>query len=130
MGTNLVSSNLPISLTNFHFLRVETYTKEELERCSLFCLTDFSGPKEIFVGLRERAMLLLSTTTAFCGASCHAVELSDLFPAIIPSPDGNESGIEVNFILFVSRRIFDLFVLLGTQCPLGQCQTQPDWLHR
>ena len=81
--------------------------KEELERCSLFCLTDFSGPKEIFVGLRDRAMLLLSTTTAFRGASCRAVELSDLFPAIIPSPDGNESGIEVKYILLVFS-IFDL----------------------
>ena len=46
-------------------------------------------------------MLLLSTTTAFRGASCRAVELSDLFPAIIPSPDGDESGIEVNMYLFV-----------------------------
>jgi hypothetical protein len=31
--------------------RTDTYTKEELECCSLFCLTDFSGPKEVFVGL-------------------------------------------------------------------------------
>jgi len=82
------------------------------------------------VGLRDRAMLLLSTTTAFRGASCRAVELSDLFPAIIPSPDGGDLGIEVKTILFVSRQIFDLSVLLGTWCPLGQRQTQPDWPHR
>ena len=85
----------------------DTYTKEELERCSLFCLTDFSGPKEIFVGLRDRAMLLLSTTTALRGGSCRAVQLSDLFPAVIPSPDGDKSGgIEV--------RSFLCMVLYGT----------------
>jgi hypothetical protein len=44
------------------------------------------------VGLRDRAMLLLSTTTAFRGASCRAVELSDLFPSSLPSIDPNEDG--------------------------------------
>jgi len=106
VGTNLISSlNLPVLLTDFLFLRVDTYAKEELERCSLFCLTDFSRPKEIFVGLRDRAMLLLSTTTAFRGASCHAVELSDLFPAIIPSPDSDDSGIEVKSTLCIRTDI-------------------------
>jgi hypothetical protein len=90
---------LQVSLTTHHrhlpFLtafRADTYTKEELERCSLFCLTDFSGPKEVFVGLRDCAMLLLFTTTAFRGASCRAVELSDLFPSSLPSIDPNEDG--------------------------------------
>ena len=32
-----------------------------LKQCSLFCLTDFSGLKEIFVGPWDQAMLLLST---------------------------------------------------------------------
>jgi len=57
---------------------------------------DFSGQKEIFVGLRDRAMLLLSTTTAFHGASCRGVELSDLFPSVIPSADGDGLSIEVS----------------------------------
>jgi hypothetical protein len=75
--------------------QTDTYTKEELERCSLFCLTDFSGPKEVFVGLRDRAMLLLSTTTAFRGASCRAVELSDLFPSSLPSVDPHHDGVGI-----------------------------------
>ncbi|KAF8263254.1 hypothetical protein EI94DRAFT_1807551 [Lactarius quietus] len=74
----------------------DTYTKEELEQCLLSCLTDFSGPKQIFVGLRDRAMLLLSMSTALRGASCRVVELSDLFPANIPSADRDRPGIEVN----------------------------------
>jgi hypothetical protein len=60
------------------------------------------------VGLRDRAMLLLSTTTAFRGASCRAVELSDLFPSIIPSPDGDGFGIEVRENPFdLIRAVFD-----------------------
>ncbi|KAN0134511.1 hypothetical protein V8E53_007657 [Lactarius tabidus] len=77
----------------------DTYTREELERCSLFCLTDCKGPKDIFVGLCDRAMLLLSTSTALRGGSCRAIELSDFFPSTIPSPDGDGSGIEVLGIL-------------------------------
>ncbi|KIM77758.1 hypothetical protein PILCRDRAFT_11845 [Piloderma croceum F 1598] len=48
----------------------DTYTKEELECCSLFCLTDFLGPKKV----------------------CRAVELLDLFPSSLPSIDPNEDG--------------------------------------
>lgn len=81
--------------------QTDTYTKEELERCSLFCLTDFSGPKEVFVGLRDRAMLLLSTTTAFRGASCRAVELSDLFPSSLPFIDPNEDGTGLKVRYFI-----------------------------
>jgi len=87
------SASMDGSLTGA--MQLDTYTKEELERCSLFCLTDAIGPKQIFVGLRDMAMLLLCTSTALRGASCHAVELSDLFLSIIPSPDREGSGIEV-----------------------------------
>jgi hypothetical protein len=45
----------------------DSYTEEELRRCSLWALTDFSGAQSIFVGLRDRAMLLFSSTTAFRG---------------------------------------------------------------
>ena len=33
-----------------HFLP-DTYIKEELDHCLLFCLTDLLGLKEVFVGL-------------------------------------------------------------------------------
>ncbi|KAN0141920.1 hypothetical protein V8E53_000382 [Lactarius tabidus] len=77
----------------------DTYTREELKQCLLFCLTDFKGPKEIFLGLCDQVMLLLSTSTALHGGSCHAIELSDLFPSTIPLPDGDGLGIEVLGIL-------------------------------
>ncbi|KAH9178185.1 hypothetical protein EDB89DRAFT_1151160 [Lactarius sanguifluus] len=109
----------------------DTYTVEDLKRCSLFCLTEFSGRKEIFVGLRDRAMLLLSTSTALRGGSCRAVELSDLFPATIPSPGGGGSGIEVRRAFY--NRCCTLpdrsMCETGTRHPIGQRETQPDWPH-
>ena len=112
----------------------DTYTKDELERCSLFCLTDFSGPKEVFVGLRDRAMLLLSTTTAFRGASCRAVELSDLFPSSLPSLDPNEdgSGTEVPFDFHTLRRNHaDIsYYGPGPRNTTGQREAQPDGPYR
>ncbi|KIK32123.1 hypothetical protein CY34DRAFT_111093, partial [Suillus luteus UH-Slu-Lm8-n1] len=68
----------------------DTYTKAELIRCSLWCLTDFSGPQYIFVGIRDRAMLLVSAATAFRGEGCHMLEWSDLFPATVPLDQTNE----------------------------------------
>ena len=60
-------------------LWTDTYTSEELVRCSWWSLTSFSGPHQIFVGVRDRAMLLLGATTAFCGEGLRMLQLSDLF---------------------------------------------------
>ena len=67
--------------------RVDTYTAQELVRCSAWCLTEFTGTKQVFVGIRDRAMLLLSSTTAFRGESCRILEWSDLFLSSIPMDD-------------------------------------------
>ncbi|KAG1874883.1 hypothetical protein F4604DRAFT_1925032 [Suillus subluteus] len=68
----------------------DTYTKAELIRCSLWSLTDFSGPQYIFVGIHDRAMLLVSAATAFHGEGCRMLEWSDLFPATVPLDQTNE----------------------------------------
>ncbi|GBE87700.1 hypothetical protein SCP_1103770 [Sparassis crispa] len=65
----------------------DTYTQEELVRCSRWCLTDFLGVQYVFVGIRDRAMLLLSATTAFCGNSSRILQWSDLFMSSIPMED-------------------------------------------
>ncbi|GBE80419.1 hypothetical protein SCP_0301340 [Sparassis crispa] len=57
----------------------DTYTPDELKRCSIWCLTDVSGVKSIWIGLHDRAMLLLSSTMAFRGESSRILEWSDLF---------------------------------------------------
>jgi hypothetical protein len=41
----------------------------------------------VFVGLRDRSMLLTQASTAFCGESAHNLELSDLFMSSIPVDD-------------------------------------------
>ncbi|KAL6300578.1 hypothetical protein BKA93DRAFT_829023 [Sparassis latifolia] len=65
----------------------DTYTPEELKRCSIWCLTDVSGSKQIWLGLRDCAMLLLSSMTAFRGESSRILEWSDLFMSSIPMDD-------------------------------------------
>jgi hypothetical protein len=62
----------------------DSYTEEELRRCSLWALTDFSGAQSIFVGLRDRAMLLFSSTTAFRGENSRMLQWSDLFRMAVP----------------------------------------------
>jgi len=62
----------------------DTYTNEELLRCSLWALTEFSGRQHVLVGLRDRAMLLLSAATAFRGESCRMLQWSDLFRTTAP----------------------------------------------
>jgi hypothetical protein len=62
----------------------DTYTSEELLRCSLWALTEFSGRQQVFIGLRDRTMLLLSAVTAFRGESCRMLQWSDLFQTMAP----------------------------------------------
>jgi len=63
----------------------DTYTKEELRRLAIWCLQSFSGSKaQVHIGIRDRALLLLSTSIAFRGDSCRGVLLSDLLLRTIP----------------------------------------------
>jgi hypothetical protein len=65
----------------------DTYTPEELMRCSRWCLAGVSGLRGIHLGARDRAMLLFSTSTAFRGESARILQWSDLFVSEIPMND-------------------------------------------
>ncbi|THH17357.1 hypothetical protein EW146_g3440 [Bondarzewia mesenterica] len=56
-----------------------SYTSEELQRCSMWCFKEFSGIHCIFVDMRDRAMLLTSAAMVFRGDSARIVQWSDLF---------------------------------------------------
>lgn len=56
-------------------------------RCSWWCLTSPSGPRGIYIGARDRAMLLFATSTAFRGESARILQWSDLFVSEIPMDD-------------------------------------------
>jgi hypothetical protein len=56
-------------------------------QCATWCLQEFSGPQRIYVGLRDAAMLLFSTTTAVRGSSSRILCWSDLFVSHIPMDD-------------------------------------------
>ncbi|KAG1726040.1 hypothetical protein EDD22DRAFT_961520 [Suillus occidentalis] len=57
----------------------DAYTTEELAKCSAWCLTKFSGTRQVFVGLRDRAMLLFGALMALQGEGTRMLQLSDLF---------------------------------------------------
>ncbi|KAJ7745543.1 hypothetical protein DFH07DRAFT_977314 [Mycena maculata] len=57
----------------------DTFTPDDLKRCAGWCLTDFKGPMNIYIGLRDRAMLLTSCSVAFHGDNTRSLLLSDLF---------------------------------------------------
>jgi Centromere DNA-binding protein complex CBF3 subunit, domain 2 len=48
---------------------------------------DFSGCRQTFVGIRDRAMLLMSSTFAFRGDSARNIQWSDLFSTNVPMDD-------------------------------------------
>jgi hypothetical protein len=82
------SSWLSLMITHVwlhHF--TDTYTTDQLVKSSVWCLTDFSGPRHTFIGIRDRAMLLMSSTLAFRGDSARNVLWSDLFSNDVPMDD-------------------------------------------
>lgn len=72
---------------------------EELTRAALWCIDHTHGtPRQFFIGVRDRAMLLLSTCTAFRGDNVRSLLWSDLFPRDVPMPDiGLDKFIMVRF---------------------------------
>ncbi|KAK7027698.1 hypothetical protein R3P38DRAFT_3190769 [Favolaschia claudopus] len=72
---------------------LDTYTVAELRKCASWCLTNFSGSNRIYLGLRDRAMLLLGAGTAFRGDSTRILLWSDLFKTSIPLGDDSEAPV-------------------------------------
>lgn len=81
---------------------LDTYTKEEVIRMSTWALQAFGPSKaQVHIGLRDRAMVLLATNTAFRGDSTRRLLWSDLFKIDMPmNMVGPEAEVPVR--LFVS----------------------------
>ena len=82
-----VSSCLQYRLTFYLLSTADTYTKDELIQCSMWYLTS-CGPtlRQLYLATRNRAMLLLSTCTAFRGDNIRSLLWSDLFLRNVPMP--------------------------------------------
>ncbi|TFY74024.1 hypothetical protein EWM64_g9990 [Hericium alpestre] len=65
----------------------DAYTPQDLQKCSLWCLSTSRTADQVFLHLRDRAMLLVSAGTAFRGDSTRNLEWSDLFITQAPMPD-------------------------------------------
>lgn len=76
------------SFTVCSFYCLDTYTEVELINCSLYCLKPTStGLQTVFISIRDRACLLLSSQTAFRGDSARSLLWSDLFLTQLPIHD-------------------------------------------
>ncbi|KAI5899021.1 uncharacterized protein SCHCODRAFT_02462607, partial [Schizophyllum commune H4-8] len=65
----------------------DTYTVEELKRSSMWCLKGQKTVKALLLGVRDRCMLLLSTSTAFRGDSTRSLLFSDVSMRDVPMPE-------------------------------------------
>ncbi|KAF8515912.1 hypothetical protein JB92DRAFT_3114490 [Gautieria morchelliformis] len=63
----------------------DTYTVGELLTLSKWCLTKPTTPKSLVTSLRDRAMHLMCTSTAYRGDNVREIEWSDLFSKPIPN---------------------------------------------
>ena len=62
----------------------DTNTSHQLVQCLMWCLTNYTaGPRQVFIGIHDHAMLLLSTASAFCGDSSWMLLWSDLFKSSV-----------------------------------------------
>jgi hypothetical protein len=89
-----------------HILSTDTYTRDELSRMSLWCMeSESSGVTVINLGLRDRAMLLLSCSTALRGDNTRSLLLSDLSYRETPIPDlGDNATLFVGLVFFYPLR--------------------------
>ncbi|TFY79269.1 hypothetical protein EWM64_g4743 [Hericium alpestre] len=62
----------------------DAYMLAELQQCMFWCVSESKTSRELFHGVRDRAMLLVSAGTAFRGDSARMVQWSDLFISEVP----------------------------------------------
>lgn len=81
---------------------IDTYTKEEVIRMSMWALEAFGPSKlQVHIGIRDRAMVLLSTNIAFRGDSTRRLLWSDLFTLNLPMEMiGPEAELPVGCLYF------------------------------
>lgn len=102
---------------NIH-LYSDTYTEDELIRGSTLCLQSSGSSKsQVHLGARDRAMLLISTCTAYRGNNTRGLLVSDLAVRDVPMVD---IGSDVKVMVSVSHLGYLTYIyLLGSH--LGPC---------
>ncbi|RDB27704.1 hypothetical protein Hypma_003308 [Hypsizygus marmoreus] len=79
----------------------DTYTREEITRCSMWCLqTDRSTDQQVHTGIRDRAMLLLSAASAYRGNNIRRLLLSDLYSRDIPMVEIGPGATSMALVMF------------------------------
>ena len=83
----------------------------------------FSGTQRVYVGLRDVAMLLFSTTTAVRGGSSRILRWSDMFVSHIPMDD-MRLGKRVLVSHETGSRRPPLLALTDRISPTGPCRSR------
>ncbi len=79
----------------------DNYTMDELLRASKWFISEKNTPRQVYLGCRDRAMLILACCTAFRGDSVHPILMSDLFTKQVPLPAlGSSASLLVSMALF------------------------------
>ena len=108
----------------------DTYTTAELVKCSVWCLQDHPGAYQTYVGCRDHAMLLLSTSLVFRGDNTRSALMSDLFSNNVPMNDIS-LGTCVKVISESYSLCFILLMLFQGTCHFcQQCKAQPNWMDQ
>jgi hypothetical protein len=109
----------------------DTYTEDELVRGSMWHLQSSRATRlQIHIRLRDRAMLLISTSSAFRGDNTRRLLLSDLSVQDVRMIDlGLDTKVMVCSFLQVTNNIFDSdnFIMIGIGSSL---QSREDKQHR
>lgn len=105
MGFSQVSFFLTfVSIPDFLWLSTDTFTPEQLSTASLYFLEPGRGstPLQITKSVRDRAMLLLTTTMAFRGDNLRNIGWSDLYMRdILLSEVGPEAKVPVRLLFLM-----------------------------
>ena len=86
---------------------LDTYTVDELKQASMWCLKDRKTAASLLLGVRDRCMLLLSTSTAFRGDSSRSLLFSDLSMRDVPMPELSDYMSGTTAAIEVRRRLLD-----------------------
>lgn len=95
------------SLASLYFFPIDTYTDEELIRAAMWFMRSTGNTKlQIHTGVRDRAMLLVSTTTAYRGDNTRRIMWSDLKTKDVLLMDiGPDAKETVSFLIRLYRTV-------------------------
>ncbi|KAG6834310.1 hypothetical protein H0H93_010572 [Arthromyces matolae] len=99
----------------------DTYTEQELIRASVWCLRVEGTDQQVHLALRDRAMILMTTSTAFRGDNIRSLLLSDLYSQAVRLIEAGLDATAMALVLFSDQ---------GKTNKTGRIDEQAAFRHR